>query len=173
MKRIKSVGITSLILLGAFSLITYSACTKDECDEVICQNGGTCAGGLCTCPVGYLGYQCEIESRALFLREWVGRDLRVGGGTVPLYRANVRRIQTSVPTMLQIDGFSDSTFDHAVIASVASKTITIDLQEPDKDSVTVEGSGLLSADTSKIDWNYTITGKNGVAKTYNGTWRRD
>ncbi len=30
------------------------------CDPNPCQNGGTCAGGVCECATGYSGAYCEI-----------------------------------------------------------------------------------------------------------------
>jgi hypothetical protein len=41
-------------------MVTYTACTKDKCDDVVCQNNGTCVDGSCKCPFGYSGTNCEI-----------------------------------------------------------------------------------------------------------------
>jgi hypothetical protein len=30
-----------------------------QCENVSCQNNGTCSEGKCSCPDGYSGYQCE------------------------------------------------------------------------------------------------------------------
>jgi hypothetical protein len=57
MKRTFLITILSTIL--AFSFTTYTACTKDECASVTCQNGGSCSDGDCTCPSGYTGTRCE------------------------------------------------------------------------------------------------------------------
>lgn len=36
------------------------SCTKsDPCEEVVCQNGGTCSDGTCNCPEGFAGTLCE------------------------------------------------------------------------------------------------------------------
>ncbi|GAB4407237.1 MAG: hypothetical protein OHK0039_09580 [Bacteroidia bacterium] len=45
-------------LLLALSLIWITAC-KDPCKEVVCENGGTCVEGVCDCPEGYVGANCE------------------------------------------------------------------------------------------------------------------
>lgn len=61
MKTYKHVLLTSLFILTAFSSVLYTACTKsDKCSGVVCQNGGTCAGGTCSCPTNYTGSRCEI-----------------------------------------------------------------------------------------------------------------
>lgn len=34
---------------------------KDECDDIACENGGTCVEGSCECPDGFSGELCEIQ----------------------------------------------------------------------------------------------------------------
>jgi len=46
--------IVNLLLI----ICLFSAC-KDECADVVCQNGGTCDNGLCDCPSGTFGDNCE------------------------------------------------------------------------------------------------------------------
>lgn len=55
-----------MLTLGAFGAITYTACNKDECKDVVCQNGGSCAGGNCSCPAGYEGSRCETLTNAKY-----------------------------------------------------------------------------------------------------------
>lgn len=47
----------------ALSFVLLESCTKDDpvdpCASVICQNGGTCAAGVCACPPGFMGTNCE------------------------------------------------------------------------------------------------------------------
>ena len=35
------------------------SCSTDECENVTCMNGGTCADGSCTCAAGYSGTDCS------------------------------------------------------------------------------------------------------------------
>jgi hypothetical protein len=42
-----------------FALLQLNSCKKDPCETVICLNGGICDDGLCDCPDGYSGTQCE------------------------------------------------------------------------------------------------------------------
>lgn len=62
MKSIRNIAFSALLTLGAFSAMTYTACSKDECEDVVCQNGGTCADGICTCASGWEGTNCEVSS---------------------------------------------------------------------------------------------------------------
>lgn len=40
-------------------LCSFSACNKDSCKQVDCQNSGTCIDGNCRCADGYGGVSCE------------------------------------------------------------------------------------------------------------------
>ena len=67
MKSIRNIAFSVMLTLGAFTAVTYTACNKDECKDVVCNNGGTCISGACSCPTGFEGASCEIASRDKFL----------------------------------------------------------------------------------------------------------
>ncbi len=50
------------LILGAFSLLLFASCKKDDpidpCENITCLNGGTCVNGECNCPTGYTGPDC-------------------------------------------------------------------------------------------------------------------
>jgi len=75
MKSIKNIALSAMLTFGAFAAVTYTACTKDDCKDVVCNNGGTCNGGSCTCPTGYEGANCEILSREKFVGTYVGTEI--------------------------------------------------------------------------------------------------
>ncbi len=60
MKR--SLLFAALFFASAFMVISYGSCTKDECEGVSCQHGGTCKSGKCVCPTGYGGTNCESRT---------------------------------------------------------------------------------------------------------------
>lgn len=81
MKSIRNIAFSSLIALGAFGTVTYTACNKDECKDVVCQNGGTCVSGNCSCTVGYEGTNCETQVRTKYYHTYRGTGSDNMGGT--------------------------------------------------------------------------------------------
>ncbi len=49
-----------IILLLFAGAVCFTSC-KDECEDVNCQNGGTCIEGDCECPEGFTGINCQTE----------------------------------------------------------------------------------------------------------------
>lgn len=49
------------LLFALALLILLPTCKKDVCDDIVCQNGGECLNGLCSCPDGYEGPACEKQ----------------------------------------------------------------------------------------------------------------
>ncbi len=79
-KTIKNILFAGALTLGAFGVVTYTSCTKDACKGVVCNNGGTCVSGSCSCPSGYEGTNCQNKTRDKFIGSWAGSDV-CGSGT--------------------------------------------------------------------------------------------
>ena len=97
MRSIRQILIaTSLTLTLFMAIVSYTACKKDACDNVICLNLGACDGGKCSCPTGYEGLRCEVLSRDKFIFTFNGGDscqgnvFTAGYHQYPIYlRANL------------------------------------------------------------------------------------
>lgn len=67
MKSIRNIALSAFLTVGAFTTMTYVSCNSDPCKDVVCQNGGQCVDGTCSCPTGYEGTSCETKSNAKFV----------------------------------------------------------------------------------------------------------
>jgi hypothetical protein len=75
MKFWKHTLITAFAFLGISTSVLYTSCTKDQCADLKCQNNGTCTDGLCTCPTGYEGAECEMLSSDRFTGTYYGTSV--------------------------------------------------------------------------------------------------
>ncbi|GAA4465592.1 hypothetical protein GCM10023093_18080 [Nemorincola caseinilytica] len=174
MRTIKQIALSAALTLGAFSAVMYTSCNSDPCKDVVCQNGGTCNEGNCTCATGYEGTNCETASRAKFIKTWTATDVAVSGGTLPTYTAPITEGTTVVD--IKIGHFSgnnssgSSYFVNDVKATVSGNTITIPSQAPDNDNYKVYGTGTYNTADKKITWSYTLEDPTGAKASYTGTW---
>lgn len=53
--------------VAAIATIGLASCETDACQDVTCDNGGTCVEGDCVCATGYEGTNCETLVRAAFI----------------------------------------------------------------------------------------------------------
>lgn len=72
MKVWKVSLLTTLLFFVITGTVLYSACEKDPCTNVTCQNGGSCSNGLCRCPLGYENTQCQDLSVTRYLGNYAG-----------------------------------------------------------------------------------------------------
>ena len=49
-----------LFVFLLFSFLLIQSCSN-ECENVVCLNGGVCIEGICSCPDGFSGTNCETE----------------------------------------------------------------------------------------------------------------
>lgn len=127
MKRVKTILLTSGLLLGGFTLITYTSCTKDKCESVNC-NTGTCVDGKCKCPTGYEGANCQTASAKKFIGVWSATDRcpqTSRGGSDLKYTITV--IQSNQdPLKVSVVGLAKT--DYHLTATIDGKIMTIEPQ---------------------------------------------
>jgi len=137
--RLKSVILSAIGIVSAFSLVTLSSC-DDKCKSVSCAYEGTCNEGKCICKTGYEGPQCETLTRKKFLGTWVvtevgsisdGRQYTINIGEGP----NLSQVK--------IANFYNF-FKSPVNAFVKGDTINIISQ--DIDQYTIQGRGWIEDD---------------------------
>jgi hypothetical protein len=171
MKSFKQIALSAFITISAFGAVLYTSCNKDECKDVVCQNGGTCSGGTCTCATGYEGNNCETKSNAKFVKTWTASDKEASTTvTLPTYTSGI--IAGTGVTEIKISKFSDAYFTNDVTATVSGNVASIASQQPDNDGYYVTtGTGTYDPTTKKISWTYTLKNPAGVEKSYTGSWQ--
>ena len=143
MKPIRLVLITSFLMIACFYAITYTACKKDACHNVVCLNLGTCDGGNCKCPVGYEGLRCDTLSRDKFVFTYNGGD---SCGTDRFYTQYPVRMYTVVTNPLEfvMKNFLNNPDDSAICTIQAVDSFTF---IGANNSTTYTGWGKLSNDS--------------------------
>lgn len=66
MRPIKQIAITAILMICTFCAVLYTSCSKSACSGVTCLNTGTCTGGMCTCPTGAGGNNCQTIYRLTY-----------------------------------------------------------------------------------------------------------
>ena len=64
MKNTFKAYIQVIVALFLISILSISCKNKDQCDELEC-NTGICIEGICNCPTGFSGPNCEIEDKCI------------------------------------------------------------------------------------------------------------
>jgi hypothetical protein len=67
MHFISNLTAKRLSLFGLILIFSFFSCQNEPCDEIACQNGGTCIDGSCECPDGYEGSFCEFIDISKYL----------------------------------------------------------------------------------------------------------
>ena len=132
MRRANGLFIAALSTTLVFFAITYAACKKDsgftntdKCKAISCANGGVCKEGVCTCPAGYEGANCEITSRDKF----IGTHSVAEDGTITPYREYPLSISRSTAvTDVSINNLYNY-FEAPVRAYIINDTIIIPNQQ--------------------------------------------
>lgn len=133
------------LALAAFILTGCS----DECDDVNCLNGGTCDDGICACPDGYTGDECETEDRAKFLGAYsVSESCDSGNYT---YEMNINTSGSGIRNIVMgFGGYSLSATVNGNSLTIANQTVNIQ-----GNSFTFSGSGQISG--SILTVSYTLS----------------
>lgn len=70
--KLKAVLTTIFCFFALAGAVTFTACQKDPCIGLTCQNGGSCDEGFCTCQTGYEGVECQTKMADKFLGAFPG-----------------------------------------------------------------------------------------------------
>ena len=164
--RFKTIILSALGAVIAFSAVTYTSCNSDKCQSIVCAYGGVCKDGVCICPTGYEGVQCETVTRDKFIGTWnVSESGTLTSGNA--YTVSIEPYYDSAITSIIIKNFYNRSHlnvgaNYNVVAYVKADTIYINQQVVDGD--TIIGNGYLQPDAhyaehGKLTMYYVV--KNG------------
>lgn len=146
------------LLIGLSASLAFTGCKKDEddpCDNVVCQNGGTCNSGSCSCASGYEGSTCGTEVRAKFIGQYNGTLSCPGvNGTVNM---TITNSAAGITTIVFNDGADMWT------GTVSGSSVNIPTQTL-SGGATISGSGQLAGLILTLNFNLA-----GNTCTYSGT----
>ena len=169
MKSLRRIALAALVTFSAFGAITYTSCNKDECKDVVCQNGGTCNSetGACTCATGYEGTNCEKKVNAKFAGAWSAAENC--SGTMATYPVTITADGTD-PTKVQVQNLGNYTCN--VVGTLtfngSSNTTTLTINDS-QCGYQMNATGTFNADGT-ISFTYTASYLlNGVNTTDNCT----
>ena len=60
-------------IIGACLLAILISCNTDPCEGKVCENGGRCLEGICECPDGFIGDDCETVDVSSLIGNYDGR----------------------------------------------------------------------------------------------------
>jgi hypothetical protein len=160
MKSVRNILFSALLTIGAFAAVTYTACNKDKCKDVVCQNGGTCNDGNCICTFAYTGSKCETAIRDSYQNTYKGSGSDNQGGTYTNWKAKFTNLGTDATamTMALSDETATTTLEFTIKLTSASAFTVNDVSIG---GLAYTGSGTIS--TSAV--SLTLNEKDGSTTT--------
>lgn len=159
MKMMKNFSLTALLSLSLFGAVTFTSCSRDECKDVVCQNGGTCNedDGSCACPTGYEGDLCATRVADKFVGTWTATETC---GTTPgtPYQVTITAAGATNPTQILINNLGDygcTTGGNIVFTGNVNGSMTFTIND-NKCGYQMNATGTLSSNGS-LSITYTAT----------------
>lgn len=153
---IKTILTSAMTAFATFFMVVYISCSKDKCSSVVCNNGGACKDGSCSCATGYEGDKCELLARDKFIRNWGANNLTASVATPSAF-------SVSVEASSGVSGLVIKNFHNAfnVSATASRDSITIPTQVV-TGGHTVSGAGYIYSSSvyginNTISISYTVT----------------
>ncbi|MBS1587347.1 MAG: calcium-binding EGF-like domain-containing protein [Bacteroidetes bacterium] len=165
MKLIRQIALATALTIGAFSVVTYTSCSKDNCKSVVCKNGGTCnsTDGSCSCATGYEGTDCATLSRDKFVGVYTGNE----ACTVGSDNYSITLTAASDALKLTLTNLYNQSFT-ATCTMTGKNTFSFSGSQTTTTTTTFNGTGTLTDNTLTV--SYSIN--NGVSTntcTFTGT----
>lgn len=122
MKNWKLSLLTAFGFFAICAMVVFNSCEKDPCMDLDCKNSGSCVDGLCQCPTGWEGAECDIMAASRFLGTYTGSlscdnfPIVQGKVTITLQQSpdSIRLHLGAGNTILTMDGIAKTPETHFV-----------------------------------------------------------
>lgn len=145
-------------LLTVATTVLYTACIKDKCGAILCDNGGVCVNGLCTCPTGYEGTRCSKMWNEKFSGRWNVAD-SMAKDNIARYKYEITVNGQSARDSFYIAGFADTTSVQVLCRKTAYRVFAFTEQKLDSFVTIKGGTGTQDSLTGVIRGNYSFLRK--------------
>jgi len=143
-------------------LFWFSSCIPDHCKDTVCNNGGVCVEGHCSCPNGYEGVNCTEVWSARFPGSWSAIDVVEDDTTT--YTASL--IDNGYPDQFLIMNLSNE-FDSILCRRTSYYDFSLkEAQEIDTVTSIRYGSGAIDSSAKNISFSYTLRLKDSSVTHY-------
>jgi hypothetical protein len=133
-------------------LFWFSSCIPDHCKDTVCNNGGVCVEGHCSCLNGYEGVNCTEVWSARFPGSWSAIDVVEDDTTT--YTASL--IDNGYPDQFLIMNLSNE-FDSILCRRTSYYDFSLkEAQEIDTVTSIRYGSGAIDSSGKSISFSYTL-----------------
>jgi hypothetical protein len=130
----KTIFLSALGTILAFSAVTYTSCNPDKCTAIVCAYGGTCNNGTCNCLPGYTGANCQTKVRDKYVGIWQVNET----GTITnnaQFTVSVDTAQTGLATDLVINNFYNRYTTPVRATCYGNDSLLIPLQTVNHDQI--------------------------------------
>lgn len=148
------------VLFSCFiaTLVMYNACIKDKCGIVVCNNGGVCVDGTCTCPTGYEGVSCSKVWYEKFAGRWNVRD-SFFKTTKPAFTYDISVSGDGLRDSFYVTGFADTVSAAVLCKKSAYRSFSFVEQKLDSFITIKSGTGTLDSVSGVIRGSYSYLRK--------------
>jgi uncharacterized membrane protein len=163
--RLRTILLSALGVIAAFSAVTYTSCNEDKCKAIVCANNGICKDGTCFCLAGFEGTQCETVTRERYKGTWV--VFEKGTLTNPA-TYDVTVDYGSTMTEVVIRNFYNK-FTQPLRADIKGDSLTIPLQNIDGYEIAGRGyikKSLYYGENGEMVMRYTVKDPEGRTNDY-------
>lgn len=149
MKKTRYIFVAFVMMVSIFAALTYLACKKDKCNNVVCHNGGACNNGSCICLPGYEGTNCEILSRDKFITTFNGGDTCTDSNSHPDYGIELLAVPSNNIQLTMVN-LLNNPHDSAVCTMITPDSFYF---QGSYNSTTYYGGGKMSNDSLWLNYH--------------------